>query len=55
MIGDPRAVEPLIITFSDDDSTIRERSTWSFAVTLYDARAIDPLIQAPKDGRPPSP
>jgi len=55
IIGDPRAVEPLIKTFSDDDSTIRERSTWSFAVTLYDARAIDPLIQAPKDGRPPSP
>jgi hypothetical protein len=55
MIGDPRAVEPLIKTFSDDDSTIRERSTWSFAVTLYDAWAIDPLIQAPKDGRPPSP
>ena len=51
MIGDPRAVEPLIVALKDPDSEVRGAAIEGLAA-LKDHRAIEPLIAASQDADP---
>ena len=45
IIGDERAVEPLIDALHDDDLEVREWAAWALGM-VGDERAVEPLIDA---------
>jgi len=47
-IGDPQAISPLINVLSDNDRFVRSRS--AFALSMIGEPAVDPLIQALREG-----
>jgi HEAT repeat protein len=47
-IGDPRAIEPLIIMLCDEDRFVRSRA--AYALSMIGEPAVDPLIRVLRDG-----